>query len=449
MKRLHTAGAIALALTITAFGCSKTEQKPKAEETATKSESATAEKKADGKKAEATKPVAAKGDKAEKPSGKASISKEPYGKTEDGPVDLYTLVNEKGLKMKVTNYGAIITEFHVPDHAGKMADIVAGYDSLDGYLKLNPYFGSTVGRIANRIKDGKFTLEGKQYTLATNNGPHHLHGGKKGWDKVVWTAKTEETDKGPAIHLSYTSPDGEEGYPGTVKANVTYTLTNDNQFLVDMEATTDKTTIVNMAHHTYWNLAGQSSGTILDEVLQIHADKYTPGKVFKPDSDPVPFGEEKSVDGTPFDFTSPKPIGKDNQAVGGKPVGYDNNWIINGEPNKMRPVAVVKDPKSGRVLTLEADKPGLQFYAGIFLDGTIEGKGGAKYPQYGFFCLETQAYPNAINVPAWKDQVILKPGETYSHHMIHRFTTEEPSAGAEEKAAEEPAKKAAEEPAKK
>ncbi len=439
MKRSHTAGALALALIMSAFGCSKTEQKEASKvEADTKTESAAT---AENAKGEGTKEVAAKSDTTAKPAGKVSITKEAWGKTDDGPVDLYTLVNENGLKMKVTNYGAIITEFDVPDKDGKMADIVAGYDNLDGYVKNNPYFGTTVGRIANRIKDGKFKLEGKEYTLFTNNGPHHLHGGKKGWDKVIWTAEPKETADGPALTLSYTSPDGEEGYPGEVKASVTYTLTNNNEFHVDMKATTDKTTIVNMAHHTYWNLGGYDSGTIRDNILTIHADKYTPGKVYKPDTDPVPFGEEKAVDGTPFDFTSPKPIGKDLEAAGGKPIGYDHNWIVNGEPNKLRPVAELKDPKSGRVMTLEADKPGVQFYAGIFLDGSIKGKGGYTYPQYGALCLETQAYPNAINVPAWQDQVILKPGETYTHKMVHRFTTEKAEAGEAAKPADEPAKK--------
>jgi aldose 1-epimerase len=179
-----------------------------------------------------------------------------------------------------------------------------------------------------------------------------------------------------------------------------------------------------MAHHSYWNLGGHDSGTILDHELMMPADKYTPGKVFHPKSDPVPYGEVKPVAGTPFDFTKPKAIGKDNQAVGGTPIGYDNNWVVNGEPHDMRLVAKVKEPKSGRVMTVEANQPGVQFYAGIFLDGALEGKGGAKYPQYGFFCMETQAYPNAINVPEWQDQVILKPGETYKHNMVHKFTTE-------------------------
>jgi aldose 1-epimerase len=351
-----------------------------------------------------------------------AIIKSAYGKVDGKEASLYTLTNAKGLVMKVTDYGTIITEFLVPDRTGKLADIVLGYENLDGYVKNNPYFGATVGRIANRIKNAKFTLEGKTYTLAANNGPHSLHGGKKGWDKVIWNAEPTETSNGPSIKFSYVSKDGEEGFPGTVTASVVYTLTNNNEFDVDMEATTDKVTIVNMAHHSYWNLAGFAGGPIVDHELTLFADKYTPSAPV-PKGDPVPDGSVKPVKGTPFDFTVAKPIGKDLQAAGGTPIGFDHNWIVNGEPNTLRPAARVKDPKSGRVLTLETDQPGIQFYSGKFLNGSIQGK-GATYAQYTGFCLETQKFPNAINVPAWKDQVILKPGQTYKHKMVHRFTVE-------------------------
>jgi aldose 1-epimerase len=349
----------------------------------------------------------------------AAIAKSAFGNVDGKEVSLYTLTNAKGLVMKVTNYGTIITEFHVPDKSGKLGDIVGGYENLDGYLKATPYFGATVGRVANRIKNGQFQLEGKTYKLAVNNPPNHLHGGKKGWDKVVWDAEPSDTPNGPSIKFTYVSKDGEEGYPGTVTAKVTYALTNDNEFKVDMEATTDKTTIVNMAHHTYWNLGGYDSGSIAEEELTLHADKYTPG-------DPVvPTGAVKPVKGTPFDFTTAKTVGKDLKAVvvTGNPIGYDHNFVVDGDPHALRPVARMKDPKSGRVLTLEADQPGVQFYAGIFLDGTITGKGHV-YKQYDAFCLETQKFPNSINVPAWKNEVILKPGQTYKHVMIHRFSTE-------------------------
>jgi aldose 1-epimerase len=357
-----------------------------------------------------------------KPSVPPAIIKSAYGKVDGKEASLYTLTNAKGLVMKVTDYGTIITEFFVPDRTGKLGDVVLGYENLDGYVKNNPYFGATVGRIANRVKNAKFTLEGKNYTLAANNGPHSLHGGVKGWDKVIWNAEPSETANGPSIKFSYVSKDGEEGFPGTVTATVVYTLTNNNEFHVDMEATTDKVTIVNMAHHSYWNLGGFSSGPIVDHELTLPADKYTPSAPV-PKGDPVPDGTVKPVKGTPFDFTVAKPIGKDLKAAGGTPIGFDHNWIVNGEPNTLRPAARVKDPKSGRVLTLETDQPGIQFYSGKFLNGSITGK-GATYAQYTGFCLETQKFPNAINVPAWKDQVILKPGQTYKHRMIHRFTVE-------------------------
>ena len=345
-----------------------------------------------------------------------SISKSVHGKVEGKPVDLYTLENSNGLVLKVSSFGAIITELRVPDRAGKLADVVLGYDSLADYVADKSHFGGAVGRVANRIRDARFALEGKRYTVAANNPPHHLHGGVKGWDKVVWNAQTQKGPEGPSIALSYVSKDGEEGYPGTVKVTTTYTLTNKNELRVFFEATTDKVTLVNVAQHTYWNLAGHDSGTILDHELALHAARYTPG-------DPVPTGEVKPVKGTPFDFTVAKRIGKDLRAAAGNPVGYDLNFIIDGEPGKRRPVARLKDPRSGRVLTLESDQPGVQFYTGNFLDGTSKGK-GATYRQYSGLCLETQKFPNAINIPAWQDQVILRPGQTYRHTMVHRFTTE-------------------------
>lgn len=351
-----------------------------------------------------------------------AVSKADWGTVDGKPVQLYTLTNKNGLLMKVSNYGTIVTELHVPDRDGKLADIVLGYDTVDEYVKATPYFGATVGRIANRIKNAEFKLDGKSYKLYANNGPHNLHGGKKGWDKVVWDAETRETPDGPEIHFKYTSKDGEEGFPGTVNASVVYALNNKNEFVVTMEATTDKPTIVNMAHHTYWNLGGQGSGTIKDHELTLFADTFTPSAPV-PNGDPVPDGAVKPVKGTPYDFTVKKTIGKDLEAVGGKPIGFDHNWIVNGEPNKLRPNAKVKDPKSGRVLTLDADQPGIQFYSGKFLDGSNKGK-GSTYQQYDGFCLETQKFPNAINVPAWKDQVLLKPGQTYKHVMVHRFSVE-------------------------
>ena len=349
---------------------------------------------------------------------KAAVTKEVYGDLDGHGVERYTLTNANGITLRVITYGAIITELQVPDRAGKKADIVLGFDTLDGYVKGNPYFGATVGRVGNRIANAKFELEGKKYTLAANNAPHHLHGGNKGWDKVVWEAEPVDVANGAALKLTHVSPDGEEGYPGKLTATTVYTLTNDNALKVEMSATTDKTTLVNMVHHTYWNLAGHASGSIKDETLQLFATQYTPPKGLVPD------GRIAKVAGTPFDFTQPKPIGKDLVAAGGTPIGFDHNWVVDGEPHQMRPVAKLHDPSSGRTMTIDADQPGVQFYTGNFLDGKTVGKGGAVYAQYSGLCLETQKFPNSINVPEWRDEVILAPGKTYQHTMIHRFSVE-------------------------
>jgi aldose 1-epimerase len=275
-----------------------------------------------------------------------------------------------------------------------------------------------VGRVANRIANASFELDGKKYDLAANDGAHHLHGGKKGWDKVIWSADPVQSPDGPQLRLTYVSPGGEEGYPGTVTATTVYTLTKDNELRVEMSATTDQKTLVNMAHHSYWNLAGHGSGSIANHELEIAAKQYTPAVGLVPD------GRVQSVTGTPFDFSEPKPIGKDLQAAGGKPVGFDHNWVVEGEPNAMRRVASLKDPGSGRRMTISANQPGVQFYSGNFLDGSKTGKEGIAYAQYGGLCLETQKFPNSVNVPAWRDEVVLEPGQKYSHVMLHRFTTE-------------------------
>ena len=345
------------------------------------------------------------------------ITKTSFGSADGKNVDLYTLSNGNGLVAKVTTYGAILTSLEVPDRDGQPADVVLGCDELAGYLGGSAYLGATVGRVGNRIRNATFELEGRRFVVAANNGDHHLHGGAKGWDKVVWSAEAMETAEGPSLRLGHVSPDGEEGYPGTVTATCLYTLAR-NELRVEMLATTDAVTLVNIVHHSYWNLGGHASGPITDHALTIFAQSYTP-------ADPiVPTGEVASLRGTPFDFTSPKRVGQDLTAAGGDPVGYDHNWIIDGQPNAIRPVARLADPKSGRVLSLEADQPGLQFYSGNYLDGALRGKGGHAYVRNAGLCLETQAFPNAINVPAWRDQVILRPGTTYRHVMIHRFTAE-------------------------
>ena len=340
-----------------------------------------------------------------------------FGSRDDLPVQLFTLTNTHGLVARITTYGAIVTELHVPDRAGTLADVVLGFENLDGYVKGHPYFGAIVGRVANRIQNAAFTLEGKSYKLEANDKPHHLHGGTKGWDKVLWSGRAVDTAEGPAVELTYVSKDGEEGYPGTITAKTVYTLTDDNELKVEMLATTDKITLVNMAHHSYWNLGGHNSGTILDHELTLYADRYTPGSPMVPD------GRIEPVKGTPFDFSRAKPIGRELKQAGGAPIGYDHNFVVNGDPNQLRPVARLKDPKSGRVMTLSADQPGVQVYTGNFLNGSTTGK-GTTHVQYAALCLETQKFPNAVNVPAWRDQVILRPGQTYRHVMVHRFSVE-------------------------
>ncbi len=347
------------------------------------------------------------------------VEKRPFGKTPDGTaVDLYVLTNANGVTAKIMTYGAILTELHVPDSAGKFGDVVLGFDNLEGYVKGHPFFGATVGRVANRIAKGKFTLDGKEYKLATNNGPNALHGGVKGFDKVVWKAEIGEGKPGDrSIHFSYVSKDGEEGYPGTLKAEVVYTLTDKNELGLVYKATTDKPTPVNLTNHSYFNLAGQGSGDILGHMLEINADKFTPT-----DDTLIPTGEIKDVKGTPFDFTKPTPIGKHLKEIKADPVGYDLNYVLNTKNKELKMAARVTDPKSGRVMEVFTTEPGIQFYTGNFLDGTNKGKGGAVYKQYAAFCLETQHFPDSVNQPKFPS-VILKPGETYQTTTVYMFST--------------------------
>ena len=347
----------------------------------------------------------------------SSLSTAHFGTVDGQEVSLYTLRNAKGLVLKVSNYGAAVIELDLPDRNGKMADVVGGFESFEPYtLATNPHFGGVVGRVANRIKHAEFELDGKKYKLADNDHGNSLHGGNKGFDRVVWSAQPSQSAGGVALQLSYSSKSGEENYPGKLDVTVTYTLNDDDELRIEMKASTDQTTIVNLAQHTYWNLAGVGSGTIRNHELTLYADQYTPG-------DPVPNGTTKGVTGTPFDFTTAKLIGKDLDATGGKPIGYDHNYVVRGNPSQLRPVAKVKEPTSGRVMTLSADQPGVQFYTGNFMDGSLKGK-GTTYQQYAMLCLETQRFPNSINVPAWREQVILKPGQPYTHTMVETFTTE-------------------------
>jgi aldose 1-epimerase len=342
-----------------------------------------------------------------------------FGTTRDGtPVSLYTLRNKNGVEARIMTYGGIIQSLKVPDKNGNFGDVVLGYDTLDGYLKNSPYFGALIGRYGNRIAKGHFTLDGVTYTLATNNGPNTLHGGVKGFDKVVWQAKPGHSDSGPTLELTYVSHDGEEGFPGTLTVKAVYTLTEDNSIRLDYTATTDKDTIVNLTQHSYFNLAGQ--GDILGHIVYLNADKFTPV-----DSTLITTGELRPVDGTPFDFRTPTAIGariaqSDEQLKFGN--GYDHNWVVNHPLGELGLDARVTEPSSGRVLEVWSTEPGLQFYSGNFLDGTITGKGGHVYQFRNAFAMEPQHYPDSPNHDNFPS-VILHPGETYHNTIIYKFLT--------------------------
>jgi aldose 1-epimerase len=341
------------------------------------------------------------------------ITKSSFGNLPNGSaVDLYTLKNSAGAVCKIITYGGIITELHVPDKTGKPGDVVLGFDTLDGYLGDHPYFGAIVGRFANRIAKGRFTLDGKAYSLAINNGPNALHGGRIGFDKVIWQAEPIESKN--ALKLSYTSRDGEEGYPGTLKTIVTYTLTEANEVRIDYEAVTDKATPINLTNHSYFNLTGAGSGDVLAHELMINADRFTPS-----DDTLIPTGEIQPVKGTPLDFTKPKPIGRDIQPLTTQPHrGYDHNFVLNGGTGVSLAARVVES-KSGRVMEVLTDQPGVQLYTANFL-GKTAGKAGTVYNQHGAFCLETQHFPDSPNQPAFPSAV-LRPGETFRSRTIYRF----------------------------
>ena len=349
---------------------------------------------------------------------KRGVTRAPFGKTRDGKaVEIYTLTNAHGLEMRVITYGGIITSLKVPDRAGHLDDIVLGFDTLDGYLKDSPYFGAIVGRYGNRIAKGQFTLNGATYKLATNNGPNHLHGGVKGFDKVMWNAVPGDSADGVSVTLTRTSPDGEEGYPGNLQASVRYTLTDKNELAIDYRATTDKATPVNLTQHSYFNLAADS-GDILGHELTIHASRYTPV-----DATLIPTGELAPVQGTPFDFQKATAIGAriatdDAQLKNGG--GYDHNWALDRGGSGLQPAARLVDPKSGRTLDVATTEPGLQFYSGNFLDGSITGKGGRVYKRRTGLCLETQHFPDSPNHPSFPS-TILQPGQTYSSKTVFTF----------------------------
>jgi aldose 1-epimerase len=340
-----------------------------------------------------------------------------FGKTPDGiQVLRYTLSNPHGVLVKITEYGAILSELWVPDGKGSVTNVVLGFDNLEQYVKGHPFFGAIAGRFANRIADGKFTLDGREYTLAKNNGPNHLHGGLKGFDKKVWKSRVlPATGKAVAVEFTCTSPDGEESYPGTLNVAVTYTLTDDNELRIDYRATTDKATPINLTNHSYFNLAG--GGSILDTLLLIHADRYT-----VPDATLIPTGELAPVQGTPLDFRKAKPIGRDIGQMMSGTKGYDHNFVLNSGGGTLAFCARATDPKSGRVMEVWTTEPGVQLYCGNHLDGKTRGVGGVAYPQHSGFCLETQHFPDSPNKPGFPS-CILRPGKTLQSTTAFRFST--------------------------
>ena len=351
-----------------------------------------------------------------------SITQSDFGHTAEGkPITLFTLRNSQGAEADIMNYGGIVQKLYMPDRNGNLADIVLGFDDLQGYLDKSPYFGALIGRYGNRIGGAQFTLKGQTYTLATNNGPNSLHGGLKGFDKQVWTARPVMTGEGPSLILTYVSRDGEEGFPGDVEVTAVYTLTEHNALKLEFTARADRPTVVNLTHHSYFNLAGQGCGDILGHVVYINANKTTPV-----DSGLIPTGDLADVTGTPFDFRKPTAIGariNDPDKVLRYGPGYDHNWVINKRLGAFGLMARVTEPKSGRTMEVWSDQPGLQFYSGNFLDGSIKGKGGEAYQIHYAFCMEPQHYPDSPNKPNFPS-VELDPGQTYHSTIVYKFGVE-------------------------
>ncbi len=364
----------------------------------------------------------AEGDGDRSSSGGVTVSEEDAGSLPTGEaVQKFSLINAQGLQIDLLTYGGIVTSIRTPDRDGGFDDIALGYDALEPYLERSPYFGAIVGRYANRIAAGTFTIDGTAYALATNNGPNHLHGGVRGFDKVNWQALPFERDGEAGVILRYISLDGEEGYPGRLDVQVTYTLTNDNTWRVDYEATTDKPTHVNLSQHTYFNLAGHGVRDVLDHELRINADRYTPV-----DATLIPTGELASVEGTPFDFRQATRIGAridaDHPQIRNG-LGYDHNFVLTRGGEGLVEAAYVREPSTGRTLTISTTEPGVQFYSGNFLDGSITGKQGRVYERRYGFCLETQHFPDSPNKPQFPS-TLLRPGETYRSTTVYRFGTD-------------------------
>jgi aldose 1-epimerase len=349
------------------------------------------------------------------PRKESSVEKRIFGKMEDGTeVELLTLKNARGTTAKIISYGATLQGLLVPDRTNKLGDVVLGFDDLKGYLGPHPYFGGTIGRFANRIAKGKFTVDGREYALALNDGANTLHGGREGFSRKVWSGEIVKGGRGASVQFSYVSADGEEGFPGTVKATVVYSLSDDDELKIDYTATTDKATPLNLTNHSYFNLAG--SGDILSHVLQLNADEYTPA-----DATLIPTGEIAPVKGTPLDFTRPTPIGARIGQLARDPGGYDHNFVLNGENGMLKLAARVSDPATGRIMEVWTTEPGLQFYTGNFLDGTVPGKGGVAYRKRAALCLETQHFPDSVNHPNFPT-TILRPGSVFHQETIFKFS---------------------------
>lgn len=361
------------------------------------------------------------------------VEQDAFGVTPAGDsAEVYTLTNENGMSMRVTNYGGVILSLQVPDREGTLEDVVLGFDSLKGYTReayraANPYFGALIGRYGNRIDEGQFSIDGQTYTLETNDGANHLHGGAEGFDQVVWDAEPFQRGDSTGVVLTHTSPDGHGGYPGRLDVEVTYTLTSDNELAIDYRATTTEATHVNLTQHSYFNLDGEGEGDVLDHRLQLAAEAFTPV-----DSTLIPTGQFREVEGTPFDFTEPTPIGAridaDNRQLG-IAGGYDHNFVLRRQDSESLHLAArAYDPDSGRLMTVRTTEPGLQFYSGNFLDGSFAGKSGEPYEVHAGFALETQHFPDSPNQPDFPSP-LLRPDETYSSRTVYAFSTRDSWGG--------------------
>ncbi len=349
------------------------------------------------------------------------IRKQAFGAVPEGPVDLYTMTNSSGIEVHAMNYGGIIVSMRVPDNKGMTADVALGFDTLDGYLNNKPYFGAIIGRYGNRIANGKFTLDGTEYQLARNDSPNSLHGGIKGFDKVLWHGEHFGNNQGLGVTFTYTSKDGEEGYPGNLETKVTYTLTDENALQIEYEAVTDKATPVNLTNHSYFNLAGEGAGNILKHQLMLNAERFTPV-----DGTLIPTGEFRPVARTPFDYTKPATIGSQIDADDKQLAvahGYDHNFVLNRKHSGLELAGRIHELKTGRVLKVYTTEPGVQFYTGNFLDGTVAGKHGHAYDKHAAFCVETQHFPDSPNHPNFPS-TILMPGQTYYSRTVYKFSTE-------------------------